>query len=108
MEKFSEAKLAARKVVEERKLATKKAEESDKTFSSSSPASSPDLKSPPNQAMPTTSSHPPGGESGASGDGEGVRKVSAGGMVNGDSSGRGGQEVCAARLGSQCARNSIL
>lgn len=75
MEKFSEAKEAARKAVEDRKLGGKKIEDSDKNTSSSS--SSPELKSPLHQSTPIS---PPAPAS--------VAQVEGGklGMVNGDGS----------------------
>ena len=93
VEKFSEAKAAAKKAVEDRKLGGKKAEDSDKTTSSSS--SSPELKSP-HQATPTSPPAMPTATpispsavpsvEGRKGIGEdGGRKVSVGGMVNGES-----------------------
>lgn len=78
VEKFSEAKEAARKAVEDRKLAGKKTEDSDKNTSSSS--SSPELKSPLHQSTPIS---PPVPAPTAQVEGG---KLPLGGMVNGDGS----------------------
>lgn len=74
VDKFFEAKEAARKAVEERKLAGKKTEDSDKNTSSSS--SSPELKSPLHQSTPISPPAPAAQVEGG--------KLTVGEMVNGE------------------------
>ena len=76
VDKFSEAKDAAKKAVEEKKVGGKKTEGSNKIASSSSP----ELKSPHLTSPPGTASQVDGrkGE-------EGARKLPLGEMTNGDS-----------------------
>ena len=81
VDKFCEAKEAAKKALEERKVGGKKTESSDKITSSSSP----ELKSP----HQVTLTSPPGTSpqvNGRKGE-EGARQLSMGGITNGESSG---------------------
>ena len=78
VDKFSEAKEAAKKAVEERKLGGKKTMASDNISTSS-----PELKSP-HHVTPTIPPGPAPQEDGRKGE-EGVTKLQVGGMTNGDS-----------------------